>query len=117
MAGGETGIGKAIVEQLAGSGVKALITGRREAPLAELAERHAENVSFLVADVTIPDERDRIILTDVERYGQSDVLINNAGAFWMGNFVDSTDNDFECTYSTNVVVPAALVRAAIPHLI
>jgi NAD(P)-dependent dehydrogenase (short-subunit alcohol dehydrogenase family) len=115
--GGGTGIGKAIVEQLAGSGVKVLITGRREAPLAELADRHAENVSFLMADVTIPDERDRIILTDLERYGQLDVLINNAGAFWMGNFVDSTDNDFESTYSTIAVTPAALVRAAIPHLI
>jgi NAD(P)-dependent dehydrogenase (short-subunit alcohol dehydrogenase family) len=114
--GGGTGIGKAITELFVSTGARILITGRREPPLVDLSERHPANVSYITADVTKPKERNSIIPATIDRYGRLDVLVNNAGAFWMGSFQESTDADFEKTYSTNVVAPASLIRDAIPHL-
>ena len=114
--GGGTGIGRAITETFAKSGAKVLITGRREAPLQELSQSFPEKVSIIQADVTKAEDRKKIIQTAIERYGQIDVLVNNAGANPTGPIQESTDEDFVEAYMTNLVAPAALIREAIPHL-
>ena len=51
--GATSGIGRAVVEQLASEGVKVGIAGRREERLAELQQRlGAERISYRVMDVT-----------------------------------------------------------------
>ena len=114
--GGGTGIGRAITETFAKNSAKVLITGRREAPLQELSQGFPEKVSILQADVTKAEDRKKIIQTTIDRYGQIDVLVNNAAMFPMGPFQETTDEDFEQTYLTNLVAPASLIREAIPHL-
>ena len=54
--------------------------------------------------------------TAIERYGRLDVLVNNAGAFALGGIEHTTDEQYETVYATNVVAPASLTRAAVPHL-
>ena len=96
--GGGTGIGRAITETFANNRAKVLITGRREAPLQELSQGFPEKVSILQADVTKAEDRKKIIHTTIDRYGQIDVLVNNAGMAPMGPFQETTDEDFEQTY-------------------
>jgi len=108
--GGGTGIGKAITEALVAIGMRVLITGRREGPLKSLSERYSDNVSYTVTDITDSSQRASIVPTAKEQFGRLDGLVNNAGLFWMGNFLDSTDDDFERTWATNVLAPAALIR-------
>lgn len=114
--GGGTGIGRAITELFADSGAKVLITGRRDAPLRELSDEYPGNVSFLQADVTAAEDRKKIVQTAIDRYGRLDVLVNNAGIHIVGPLEQSTDEQFEQSYRTNLVAPAALIREAIPHL-
>ena len=114
--GGGTGIGRAITEKFAENGAQVLITGRRESPLQELSQSFPENVSILQADLTKAEDRKQIIQTAIDRHGQIDVLVNNAGIAPVAPLQESTDEDFEQAYLTNLVAPASLMREAIPHL-
>ncbi len=114
--GGGTGIGRASTELFAENGARVLITGRRQEPLAALSDRYPENVSFIQADVTDAEDRTNILQTVIDRYGRLDALVNSAGLAPLGAFQETTDEEFEKTYLTNLIAPASLIRLAIPHL-
>ncbi len=84
--GGGTGIGRATARELARTGARVAICGRRPEPLeavcAELETAGAECLA-LPADVREPDEVERLVEAVLERFGAVDVLVNNAG----GQFV------------------------------
>ena len=88
--GGGTGIGKAIAERFVAAAARVLVIGRREAPLAALAEQYPAQLSYLVADLTRAEDRARIVPTAIDRYGRLDVLVNNAGAFNLGGIEHTT---------------------------
>lgn len=72
--GGSEGYGKGIAKVLKSAGARVWITGRNEAKLAATATELG--VEYLVADVTKPEDWDRVFDT----VGTPDVLVNNAGA-------------------------------------
>jgi citronellol/citronellal dehydrogenase len=80
--GGGTGIGGATARELARTGAKVAICGRRPEPLeavrAELAGA-GHDVLAQVCDVREPDQVDAFFDRVGERYGTVDVLVNNAG--------------------------------------
>lgn len=73
--GGGSGIGADMALAFAEAGAEVTISGRRAAPLAAMAERHAA-ITPAVADVT--READMVAL--FERLGEVDIVIANAGA-------------------------------------
>lgn len=80
--GGGTGIGAAIAETFAAEGALVTITGRRPAPLAEVAERITGTGGAALgisADVTDLDAMQRAVDATVERFGRLDVVVANAG--------------------------------------
>ncbi len=83
--GGGRGIGKAIAEAYGEAGAKVMITGRREeflAPtLAELRQRGFDCRS-IVADVSKPEEVERLVQATLDAFSQIDILVNNAGQTW-----------------------------------
>ena len=83
--GGGRGIGKTIAEALAGAGARVIITGRRAEWLtpaeAELREQGFD-CTAVIADVTQPDDADRVLQTALDAYGAIDILVNNAGQTW-----------------------------------
>ena len=114
--GGGTGIGQAIAEQFVKKGAQALITGRREHPLKEFAQRYPKKVHFLKADITNSEDRKKIINSTLKHFGKIDVVVNNAGVGMFGNIQQITDENFEQSYLTNLIAPASLIREALPHL-
>ena len=114
--GGGTGIGRAIAEKFAANGAGVVISGRRESPLEALSARHPDSIRFIAGDVTRPEDRRRLIDGVLERHGRIDVIVNNAGIAPLVPFAQTSDEDFEQTYLTNLVAPAGLIRDAIPHL-
>ncbi len=114
--GGGTGIGRASTELFADNGAQVLIAGRRQEPLAELSNLYPKNVSFIQADVTDAEDRANILQTAIERYGRIDALVNCAALAPDCAFQETTDEEFEKTYLTNLIAPASLIRLAIPHL-
>lgn len=114
--GGGTGIGRAITEQLVSRGVKAVVMGRREAPLAALAQWRPESVGYVVGDVSDPSDRKRAVACTMETFGRLSILVNAAGAVTMGPLADTSDEELARMFAVNAIGPAALIREALPQL-
>jgi 2-deoxy-D-gluconate 3-dehydrogenase len=80
--GASRGIGAAATEALAGAGANIVLIGRELATLqeqeAKLA-RHGVKTLSVVCDMAQPEQIVRAAATVRERFGQIDILINNAG--------------------------------------
>jgi len=82
--GGGRGIGRAIALELAGQGANVVVTSRSEDQIRETAEEieSAGGSALAVrADVTCPEQVQAVVEQALERFGQVDVLVNNAGSF------------------------------------
>jgi citronellol/citronellal dehydrogenase len=80
--GGGTGIGRATARELARTGARVAICGRRPEPLEEVrAELEGAGAECLAvpADVREPSQVEELVERTVERFGAIDVLVNNAG--------------------------------------
>jgi citronellol/citronellal dehydrogenase len=75
--GGGTGLGRAAAAELVACGASVVICGRREDVLASTAS--AIEASFVAGDVRDPTDAARIVDFALERCGQLDALVNNAG--------------------------------------
>jgi NAD(P)-dependent dehydrogenase (short-subunit alcohol dehydrogenase family) len=89
--GGGTGIGLGIATYLGQLGAKVVIASRKAEHLGPaLAQLQAAGIEALAVptDVRRPAEVDRLVAATLARYGQIDILINNAA----GNFTCLTEN-------------------------
>jgi citronellol/citronellal dehydrogenase len=86
--GGGTGLGRETALEFVRCGARVMITGRRTEVLEEAVGivraavdgvQGAGEVDWIAGDVRDRDEADRLVRALVERHGQLDVLVNNAG--------------------------------------
>jgi NAD(P)-dependent dehydrogenase (short-subunit alcohol dehydrogenase family) len=78
--GGAGGIGQATARLFAAEGAQVLLVDLDEKLLGQVVTSIGiESISYMVADVTRPDQVEQYVQTAVERYGGIDVFINNAG--------------------------------------
>jgi 3-oxoacyl-[acyl-carrier protein] reductase len=113
--GGSAGIGRAIAASLAGAGARVAITGRDERKLAAAAADLGAHP--IRADVA--DERD-VIRTYEEflgQFGHLDVLVNNAGVGAFTPLVDTSRDDFDAVFATNVTGAMLMAREAAKHFV
>jgi len=119
--GGSKGIGRAVVEELVGEGVAVAFCARNaeEVKLAEEEVRASvpdAAVTGYTADVTDPDQVQRLIDDAAQALGGIDILVNNAGAAHPGNFEILTDEDWHGDLDTKLFSQIRCTRAALPHL-
>lgn len=81
--GAGRGMGRAIAEELGTAGARVVVNySRSKEPAEEVAEKISGDGAEAVAigaDVSKPDEAQRLIEETLERFGRIDVLVNNAG--------------------------------------
>ena len=105
--GGGKGIGRAIAERLAASGVTVAIIGRDAAALAASGHRHA------VADVT-----DEVAFSAaIDQLGPFDILVNNAGAAVSAPLKRHTRADWDSMLAVNLTACFTAIQAVMPRLV
>ncbi|SOB84895.1 SDR family NAD(P)-dependent oxidoreductase [Streptomyces sp. 1331.2] len=115
--GAGTGIGRETARAFAAEGARVLAVGRRPEPLAETAGAYPSLIEPLAADITGPEAPEAVVAAALERFGQLDVLINNAGIVRSGQGVGGYDRTgIEALLATNLVAPVLLGQAALPAL-
>jgi 3-oxoacyl-[acyl-carrier protein] reductase len=108
--GGGEGIGHAIAKALLAEGCKVTITGRRPDVLKAVAT--SMGVDGIVADVGSESDAVRTVKAVVEKHGRLDILVNNAGYGLFKSLVDTTLEEMESIYRTNVFGTFLMAREA-----
>jgi short-subunit dehydrogenase len=117
--GASRGIGRCLAEKLAARDVQLILTARSEAALREFAERFRHDrstVTYVKADVTVADDRQRLVQTVQDRWGCLDLLVNNAGVASFGHFDSSSEEILRQVMEVNFFAPAEMMRAFLPML-
>ena len=114
------GLGKAAARQLAREGAKVVICARSEALETAAAEIHTETGAEVLpihADVTRQEDIDRLVQSTLDRFGQIDILIVNAGGPPPGNFLSFTPADWEAAVNLTLMSAVRLCYAVVPHML
>lgn len=115
--GAGRGIGRAVAEQLSGSGLKVALTARNEAELAETAARCAGESLVIPADLTEPDAVDSVFEAVEDAWGVVDVLVANAGAGTSAPLASTTDEQWQRMLDLNLTAPFRCMRRAVPAMV
>ncbi len=111
--GASEGIGARLATLLARRGARLALAARNEARLREVGGPEALVVA---GDLTDPAMRASLIAQTLERWGQIDVLINNAGR---GSYYTATNTPMDAArslFELDFFAPLALAQLAAPHL-
>ena len=111
--GASSGFGRELAEAVLSRGDRVVATARRTDALDDLA---GERAHVIALDVTDPAQRAAAVSESLERFGQIDVLVNNAGRTQVGAIEETTDEELRALFELHFFAPAALTRAVLPHM-
>lgn len=111
--GTSRGIGFELVKLFAKSGHNVLALSRNEKPVKDL---QLYNVTALSFDLSEAGNYTKVEAFVNQNWQQVDVLINNAGALLNKPFTETSMQDFEYVYKTNVFGVAEMTRIVLPFM-
>jgi NAD(P)-dependent dehydrogenase (short-subunit alcohol dehydrogenase family) len=109
--GCSTGIGRDLTHRLSQAGYQVAATARKAESLADLPA--ALKVSL---DVTREDSIEQAVAQTIARFGQIDVLVNNAGYALRGALEEIPIEEVQQMFDVNVFGVLRMVRAAAPQM-
>ena len=110
--GGGTNLGKSAAAELVRCGASVVIAGRREQVLEQAATEIGERCSVIAGDIRVPREAERIVRSALERHGQLDFLLNNAGGQYFVPAEKITTKGWNAVQRLNVGGTLAMCQAA-----
>lgn len=110
--GGTRGIGRAIAERFLDAGATVAICGRRAPAPEELPRGERGEAVFLPADVRDPEQAAGVVEQVLERFGQLDVLVNNAGGTAAVSASETSPRLAQSIVALNLLAPLWVAQRA-----
>jgi NAD(P)-dependent dehydrogenase (short-subunit alcohol dehydrogenase family) len=112
--GTSRGIGFELVHLFANAGHNVLALSRNAQPVNNL---HFDNITSFAFDLSKAEDYNKVNSFVKDNWkGKVDILINNAGTLLNKPFAETSMDDFEMVYKTNVFGVAELTRVVIPFM-
>jgi 2-hydroxycyclohexanecarboxyl-CoA dehydrogenase len=118
--GGGRGIGRAVAEGLAADGLSVVIVDLRPEEAEETAAAIAEaggQALAIQANVTDSASVEAAVNAAEERFGQIDVLVNNAGWDDLKPFLDTDEAFWDLIIDINFKGPLRFIRLVLPGMV
>ena len=117
--GSTKGIGAGIAKRLAAEGATVVVNGRSEDDGEEVVEAiraDGGEATFIKADMRDPAAIAALVEETADRYGQIDVLVNNAGVQTETTATEATIDDWEFVVETDFRSFWLCVKHAVEHM-
>jgi NADP-dependent 3-hydroxy acid dehydrogenase YdfG len=109
--GASRGIGLAVADELRAAGAHTVRLAR------SLSDGAADRETTLRCDVTRPDEVARAVRTIETDLGVPDIVVNNAGVFFVKRLDETTADMFAQSVATNLTGPFLIAHAFVPAMV
>jgi citronellol/citronellal dehydrogenase len=125
--GASRGIGASIAKELARHGANVVVTARSsvDSPgklpgsidqVAEDIEREGAQGLAVAADLASAGDRERIVEEALRRFGQVDILVNNAAVTYFHPLTDLKPSRLNLMHEIQVTAPLHLVQLVVPGM-
>ena len=112
--GCSTGFGRELVRAVLACGYRVAATARDPKTLEEFAGNPLALVCAL--DVTDAAQIERATRETIARFGQIDVLVNNAGYGYLSAVEEGEDEEVRAMFEVNVFGLANMTKSVLPHM-
>lgn len=117
--GGSRGLGEAMAKALAGAGAQIALVARDRARLERVRDDIAASgavAEVFVGDVTREDDVARVAEEIKVRFGNPQILVNNAGTNIRKSLVDFTLEEFRSVIDASLISTFLMSRALVPGM-
>ncbi|UFT99558.1 SDR family oxidoreductase [Radiobacillus kanasensis] len=117
--GASSGIGEATAKYLAHHGARLVLAARREDRMRTIVDnilQEGGNAVYMQTDVTNAEDMQRLTEYALEKFGQTDVLINNAGVQLNSHLHELKMNEWEQTIDVNIKGVLNGIAAVLPTM-
>lgn len=114
--GGGSGIGEGVARHLVALGARVTVSGRRQEKVQAVADELGEACLAVAADVSVAEDRRRLLDRALKHGGGLDTLVNAAGNTSRGPLESLDEAEMLDLYHSNVVGPVQLSGLALPAL-
>jgi 3-oxoacyl-[acyl-carrier protein] reductase len=115
--GASRGIGRALAVGFAADGASVVAFARSAHEIQETTHGDTEHFLMVVGDVTSEADVDRLVATTYERFGQIDVLVNNAGIGNQGALLARPFSEWADVIRVNLLGLALCTHRVLPGMI
>jgi len=112
--GCSTGFGRELAKHVLESGHKAVVASRKTEDVEDIVKNYADTAIAVKLDVTKEDEIKSSVEEAIKKFGQIDVLVNNAGIGYFGAIEESEDEEVRQMFEINFWGLANMTRAVLP---
>jgi NAD(P)-dependent dehydrogenase (short-subunit alcohol dehydrogenase family) len=113
--GANSGIGEGVAKAALRSGDRVVATARNMDKLSTaFGAEHGPDLALVQLDVGDTYQATAAVAEAVARFGRIDVLVNNAGNSYLGNFEELTNADIASQMDTNFFGVVNVLRAVLP---
>jgi NAD(P)-dependent dehydrogenase (short-subunit alcohol dehydrogenase family) len=112
--GASRGFGREIAQAALHAGARVVATARQLASLSSALGPDGDQLLSLDLDVSDASQARAAVVKAVERFGGIDVLVNNAGYGHLGFFEETTNEDAQAQFATNLFGVFNVTRAVLP---
>lgn len=114
--GCSTGFGRELAVQALKRGERVVMTARNISKLEELAREHASHALLVPLDVTDSASMDSALMAANRRFGDVDVLVNNAGYGYFAAIEEGEEDEIRRQFETNLFGLISLTKRILPSM-
>ena len=114
--GCSTGFGRFLAIEALAKGYNVVLAARKPNDVNDIVDNYPNSSLVVKLDVTKANEIKESVEAAIEKFGQIDVLVNNAGIGYFGAIEESEDDEVRRMFEINVFGLAHMTQAVLPQM-